>query len=97
MKDGIHPKFYPDAKVYYRGEDVMIGDNGTIGVIGTTCGAWKIGDNTTIITRVVKLFDLTCGAGLGGNDVMNGNSEDDDMYGGCPPATTPGHAGAHYT
>ena len=23
MKDGIHPKFYPDAKVYFRGEVVM--------------------------------------------------------------------------
>ncbi|MCH7799403.1 MAG: 50S ribosomal protein L31 [Planctomycetes bacterium] len=23
MKDKIHPKFYPDAKVYYRGEVVM--------------------------------------------------------------------------
>ena len=23
MKEGIHPKFYPDAKVYYRGEVVM--------------------------------------------------------------------------
>ena len=23
MKDGIHPKYYPDAKVYFRGEVVM--------------------------------------------------------------------------
>ena len=23
MKDGIHPKYYPDCKVYYRGEVVM--------------------------------------------------------------------------
>ena len=23
MKDGIHPKYYPEAKVYYRGEHVM--------------------------------------------------------------------------
>lgn len=23
MKDGIHPKYYPEAKVYYRGEVVM--------------------------------------------------------------------------
>ncbi len=23
MKDDIHPKFYPDAKVYFRGEMVM--------------------------------------------------------------------------
>ncbi len=23
MKDGIHPEYYPEAKVYYRGEVVM--------------------------------------------------------------------------
>lgn len=23
MKEGIHPKYYPDAKVFYRGEVVM--------------------------------------------------------------------------
>ena len=23
MKDGIHPKYYPEAKVFYRGEVVM--------------------------------------------------------------------------
>ena len=23
MKDGIHPKYYPEAKVYFRGEVVM--------------------------------------------------------------------------
>ncbi len=78
------------------GEDVMIGDNGTLGEIGTTCDDWNIGDNTTIVNRVVMLFDLSCGDGLGGNDIMNGNTDDDDMFGGCATDTMHGNEGEDY-
>jgi Ca2+-binding RTX toxin-like protein len=72
------------------GQDVMLGDNGSI----TRPGGSSTADGT--INRVVTRFDLTCSGSVGGADTMNGNSDNDDMYGGCVSDTMHGDDGDDY-
>ena len=72
------------------GQDVMVGDNGSI----IRPGGVSLADGT--INRTVTLFDLSCGSGLAGNDTMNGNDGNDDMFGGCAVDTMHGNDGDDY-
>ena len=67
--------------------DVIMGDNAEITrVIDNTTGEWKINSFNAALTRVVKLLDVAtatsaAAAGTSGNDVLNGENNDDLMYG----------------
>jgi len=85
------------------GRDRMIGGSTVSGkedggdtMLGNTGEDIMVGDNGTIIGGVATLLDLGCGAALGGDDVMNGNSDDDDMFGGCAMDTMHGDGGDDY-
>ena len=71
------------------GHDVMLGDNGRIA---------RTGNPSPILSgaeeRDVELFDLdSTDASLSGGDVMDGNSESDELYGGGDVDTMHGNGG----